>query len=69
LYETDDATANLQLGVTVISGDRDRNLMQKTVTMCWFPSRKPLSPLSKFDKAEKWQPARSGLLTSSGKAQ
>lgn len=52
----------------VILGDRDRNLMQKPVTTYWFPSRKSLRPLSEFDKAEKWQPVRSGFLTSSGKS-
>lgn len=40
----------------------------KTVTMCWFPSRKPLRLLSEFDKAEKQKPDRSGLVTSSGKS-
>lgn len=61
--------AKLQLGVTHsnLRGQRQKS-DAKTVTMCWFPSRKPLRLLSEFDKAEKQEPDRSGLLTSSGKS-
>lgn len=61
--------AKLHLGVTHsnLRGLRQKS-DAKTVTMCWFPSRKPLRLLSEFDKAEKREPDRSGLLTSSGKS-
>lgn len=68
LYVRGDTMAELQLGVTHSNLGRQRQKSDAKNSYHMLVSQQETSQSSEFDKIEKWQPTRSGILTSSGKS-